>query len=77
VSHRRVSGLHTEIRTMPRYWARLVIEPAASRYKPDRLWLRSHGKAIELASDAGAPTRAALAQVLTRECGIATTPVGR
>lgn len=66
----RVYGREVESARFPRYWAQLVVEPAANRFRPDRLWLRSHGQRVELARDAGNPTRNALAKTLSRDFGI-------
>ena len=67
VEHHRLNGRHRESQRFQRYWVRLVIEPAASRYRPDRLWLRSHGQQTEIARTAGAATRAKLAHTLRRD----------
>jgi len=67
----RVHGGAVESSQFPRYWVRLVVEPAVSRYRPGRLWLRSHGRRVELARDAAASTRGALARTLSRDFGIA------
>lgn len=77
VAHRRLNARRVEARRFPRYWVRLVVEPAANRFRPDRLWLRSHGQHVELARDAGDRTRAALARLLTQEFGIARAAAGR
>ena len=67
IEHHRLNGRHRESQRFQRYWVRLVVEPAASRYRPDRLWLRSHGRQIEIARTAGAATRARLAHTLRRD----------
>jgi uncharacterized membrane protein len=69
--HRR-DGRRCESQRFARYWVRLVVEPAMSRYRPDRLWLRSHGRQVELARGAGAATRERLAHTLRHEFAIAT-----
>lgn len=71
VAHRRVDGRITETETFPRYWVRLVIEPGDGARRPPRLWLRSHGRRVELGRAGSAPTRALLAHTLTRDFGIA------
>jgi len=77
VAHRRIFARYSVDQRFPRYWVQLVVEPAASRFRPDRLWLRSHGQAVELARDAGGATRAALVRILTQEFGIARAVAGR
>jgi uncharacterized membrane protein len=77
VAHRRVFARYSEDQRFPRYWVRLVVEPAPTRFRPDRLWLRSHGQHVELARDAGGATRLALARILTQEFGIARAAAGR
>jgi uncharacterized membrane protein len=71
VAHRRIVARVAENRRFPRYWVRLVVEPTTSRFRPDRLWLRSHGQYVELAREAGGATRTELARLLTQEFGIA------
>ncbi len=70
VVHQRVDGRRREIHRFPRYWVQLVVEPGASERRPARLWLRSHGRSVELGRDGSAPTRALLARTLAREFGI-------
>lgn len=77
VAHRRFVARAEHDQRFPRYWVRLVIEPATSPFRPGRLWLRSHGQSVELARDAGASTRLALARLLTQEFGIARAAAGR
>jgi len=77
VAHRRIVARAAQDQRFPRYWVQLVVEPAASRFRPDRLWLRSHGQYVELARDAGGATRTALARLLTQEFGIARVAAGR
>ena len=67
IEHHRVDGRRRESQCFQRYWARLVVEPATSRYRPERLWLRSHGQQVEIARTAGAATRARLAHTLRRD----------
>jgi uncharacterized membrane protein len=71
VAHRRIDGRITETETFPRYWVRLVIQPGDGARRPPRLWLRSHGRRVELGRAGSAPTRALLAHTLTRDFGIA------
>lgn len=66
----RVYGRAVESARFHRYWVQLVVEPAASRFRPARLWLRSHGQRVELARDAGNPTRGMLVRTLSRDFGI-------
>jgi uncharacterized membrane protein len=70
VLHQRVDGRRRETHRFPRYWVQLVVEPGAGERRPARLWLRSHGRSIELGRDGSAPTRAVLARTLAREFGI-------
>jgi uncharacterized membrane protein len=77
VAHRRIFARCSEDQRFPRYWVRLVVEPAANRFRPDRLWLRSHGQHVELARDAGGATRVALARILTQEFGITRAAAAR
>lgn len=70
IVHVRIDGRRTESRSFPRYWARLVIEPAAGRARAPRLWLRSHGRETELGRDGSAITREALVRTLTGDFGI-------
>jgi uncharacterized membrane protein len=70
VSHLRVDGLRRETHRFPRYWVQLVVEPGAGERRPPRLWLRSHGRSVELGRDDSATTRALLARTLAREFGI-------
>ena len=77
VCHLRADGPRIETSRFPRYWVRLVVEPAENARRPARLWLRSHGRSVELGRDSSAPTRTALARTLTREFGIGRAPGGR
>lgn len=73
VSHVRIDGRSRETSTFPRYWVRLVVEPGENGRRPQRLWLRSHGRSVELGRDTNVPTRTALARALSGEFGIART----
>lgn len=70
VSHLRIEGRRHETHSFPRYWVQLVVEPGPGARRPVRLWLRSHGRSVELGRDGSAPTRALLARTLVRDFGI-------
>lgn len=38
-------------RSFPRYWARICLEPGASRLQPSRLKIGSHGQFVEIGKD--------------------------
>ena len=38
-------------RSFPRYWARVSLEPGASRLQPNRLKIGSHGQFVEIGKD--------------------------
>jgi uncharacterized membrane protein len=75
VLHVRVHGPRREVQSFPRHWVRLTIEPGEGARRPQRLWLGSHGRRVELGRDGSVPTRAVLSRTLTREFGISRSHV--
>lgn len=50
----------------PRYWARVRLEPGASRLRPSRLLIGSHGRFVEIGREFVDPDRENFAACLTQ-----------
>jgi uncharacterized membrane protein len=51
---------------LQRVWARVVLERCAKQWYPSRLWIRSHGQAVEIGSFLNEEERQHLAAELSR-----------